>query len=43
MKYVREGIMYRTAVIIWEISPDRVNRTPTRSAGVLLRFEGAYL
>ena len=34
--------MYRTPVIIEKISPDRANRTPTRSGGVLLRNEGAY-
>ena len=34
--------MYRTPVIIEKISPDRANRTPTRSGGVLLRHEGAY-
>ena len=31
--------MYRTPVIIGKIIPDRVNRTPTRSRGVLLRPE----
>ena len=34
--------MYRTPVIIEKISPDRENRTPTRSGDVLLRHEGAY-
>ena len=34
--------MYRTPVIIEKISPDRANRTQTRSGGVLLRHEGAY-
>ena len=34
--------MYRTAVIIGKISPDRANSTPTRSGGVLLHPEGAY-
>ena len=34
---VISGIMYRMPVIIENISPDRANRTPTRSGGVLLR------
>ena len=34
--------MYRTPLIIGKISPDRANRTPTRSGSVLLRHEGAY-
>ena len=34
--------MHRTPVIIGKISPDRANRTPTRSGGVLLRPEGAF-
>ena len=33
--------MHRTPVIIEKISPDRANRTPTHSGGVLLRHEGA--
>ena len=32
--------MYRMAFIIGKISPDRANRTPTRSRGVLLPTEG---
>ena len=34
------GIMNRTPVIIGKINPDRANRTPTRSGGVLPRSEG---
>ena len=34
--------MYRTLVIIGEISHDRANRTQAHSGGVLLRPEGAY-
>ena len=34
--------MYRTPVIIRKVSPDRANRNPKPSGGVLLRPEGAY-
>ena len=32
--------MYRTPVIIGKISPDRANKTPTHSEGVLLALKG---
>ena len=37
----KSGIMYRMPFIIGKISPDRANRTLTRSEGVLLPTEGA--
>ena len=38
--HVIRGIMYRMAVIIGKISPDRTNWTPTRSGGVRFVLKG---